>query len=163
MASAVAKLNHGANRASLSLLFEASKTIRMSSPFATEKVLIKDSIGPVGGATDSRSLNLSRIAWGQLRRHRGRWTTDNLGMLHAECYGQDPEDRFPVLHASDLDDAVLGSEQLETDDPNQARDGDHLMCPFQCDVCHFRNIQGRSPGGDHRDKLFMMCIRRANS
>jgi hypothetical protein len=36
------------------------------------------------------------------------------------------------------------------------------MCPFQCDVCHFRNIQGRSPGDDHRDKLFMMCIRRAN-
>jgi hypothetical protein len=53
-------------------------------------------------------------------------------MWHAECYGQDPEDRFPVLHASDLDDAVLGSDQLETDDPNrfrQARDGDHLMSP----------------------------------
>jgi hypothetical protein len=36
------------------------------------------------------------------------------------------------------------------------------MCPFQCDVCHFRSIQGRSPSEDHHDKLFMLCIRRAN-
>jgi hypothetical protein len=86
-------------------------------------------------------------------------------MWHAKCYVQDPKDKFPVLQASDLDDAVLGSEQLETDDPDrfrQARDGDHLMCPFQCDDCHFRNIQGRSPVDDHHDKLFLMCIRRAN-
>jgi hypothetical protein len=26
-----------------------------------------------------------------------------------------------------------------------ARSGDHLCCPFQCELCHFRNIQGRSP------------------
>ena len=25
------------------------------------------------------------------------------------------------------------------------RDGDHLMNPFQCELCHFRNIQGYSP------------------
>jgi hypothetical protein len=36
------------------------------------------------------------------------------------------------------------------------------MWPFQCDVCHFRNIQGRSPSDDHHDKLFILCIRRAN-
>jgi hypothetical protein len=23
--------------------------------------------------------------------------------------------------------------------------GDHLFCPFQCELCHFINIQGRSP------------------
>jgi hypothetical protein len=88
-----------------------------------------------------------------------------MGMWHAKCYRQDPKDPFPVLHANDLDDAVLRSEQLESDDPDRfrkARDGDHLMCPFQCDVCHFRNIQGRSPSEDHHDKLFMLCIRRAN-
>jgi hypothetical protein len=64
-----------------------------------------------------------------------------------------------------LDDAVLGSDQLESDDPDrfrQAREGDHLMCPFQCDVCHFRNIKSRNPGDSPSDKLFMMCIRRAN-
>jgi hypothetical protein len=88
------------------------------------------------------------------------------GIWHAACYVQDPKDPFPVLQAGDLDDAVLGETELETDDPDrfrQARDGDHLMCPFQCDDCHFRNIQGRSTiEDDPRDKLFMMCIRRAN-
>jgi hypothetical protein len=34
---------------------------------------------------------------------------------------------------------------------------------FQCDLCHFRNIQGRSPiGGDARDARAMVCIQRAN-
>jgi hypothetical protein len=28
------------------------------------------------------------------------------------------------------------------------RDGDHLLCPFQCDLCHFQNIQRRLPGSD---------------
>jgi hypothetical protein len=47
-------------------------------------------------------------------------------MWHAKCYKQDPTDPFPVLHASDLDDAVLVSEELESDDPDRfrmARDG----------------------------------------
>ena len=26
-----------------------------------------------------------------------------------------------------------------------ARPGDHLMTPFQCETCHFRNITGRDP------------------
>jgi hypothetical protein len=35
----VARLNHGAHRTSFSLLFDASKAILISSPFATEKVI----------------------------------------------------------------------------------------------------------------------------
>jgi hypothetical protein len=27
----------------------------------------------------------------------------------------------------------------------EARAGDHMMTPFQCDVCHFRNIYHRDP------------------
>jgi hypothetical protein len=27
----------------------------------------------------------------------------------------------------------------------KARSGDHLMTPFQCDLCHFRNMMGRNP------------------
>lgn len=26
-----------------------------------------------------------------------------------------------------------------------ARNGDHLMCPFQCGICHFRNLKVRDP------------------
>jgi hypothetical protein len=37
------------------------------------------------------------------------------------------------------------------------------MCPFQCEVCHFRNIEGSDPGADHEGHRFLpLCIRRAN-
>jgi hypothetical protein len=37
------------------------------------------------------------------------------------------------------------------------------MCPFQCDLCHFRNIQRRNPvPGLPKDKLLLQCIRRAS-
>jgi hypothetical protein len=44
-----------------------------------------------------------------------------------------------------------------------ARNGDHAMIPFECDVCIFRKIRGRSPlEGDPIDALLTGCIRRAN-
>jgi hypothetical protein len=46
-----------------------------------------------------------------------------------------------------------------------ARPGDHLFCPFQCELCHFRNIQGRSPNrglGPLDDTELMKSLRRVN-
>ena len=43
-----------------------------------------------------------------------------------------------------------------------ARDGDHLMVPFQCDTCNFRNLQHRDPGTDLKDITLMSAIRRAS-
>jgi hypothetical protein len=46
-----------------------------------------------------------------------------------------------------------------------ARVGDHVLCPFQCELCHFRNIQGRSPmkgKGVLNDAETIALIRRAN-
>ena len=41
--------------------------------------------------------------------------------------------------------------------------GDHMCCPFQCDLCHHLNIKGRLPAeGDHTDELLLKCIRRVN-
>jgi hypothetical protein len=43
------------------------------------------------------------------------------------------------------------------------RDGDHLMIPFECDLCVFRKLKGRNPiPTSHEDKLLSACIRRAN-
>jgi hypothetical protein len=42
------------------------------------------------------------------------------------------------------------------------RDGDHLLCLFQSDLCHFQNIQRQLLGSDPRDKFFGLCIRGAN-
>ena len=43
-----------------------------------------------------------------------------------------------------------------------ARDGDHLMVPFQCDTCNFCNLQHRDPGTDSKDVTLMRAIRRAS-
>ena len=70
-----------------------------------------------------------------------------------------------MLQVADLDESLLDTSELEEDDPDRfkyARDGDHMMCPFQCDTCHFYNIQGRRPGTKTQDDVLMMCIRRAN-
>jgi len=43
------------------------------------------------------------------------------------------------------------------------RNGDNLLTMFQCDTCHFRNMQGRDPIPDQdSDKLLLCCIRRAS-
>ena len=44
-----------------------------------------------------------------------------------------------------------------------ARKGDAMMIPFQCDLCHFRNIFGRNPlGSCPTDGETMNYVRRAN-
>ena len=52
------------------------------------------------------------------------------------------------------------------DDPKkfkEARDGNHMMLPFQCDMCHFVNIQNRLlVRGRQADHLLLMVIHRAN-
>jgi len=70
-----------------------------------------------------------------------------------------------VLRASDLDDAMLTAEDLKEDNPNRfklAHESDHLMCPFQCDRCHFVNIQGRVSGRRHQDVVLLDTIWWAN-
>ena len=44
-----------------------------------------------------------------------------------------------------------------------ARDGDHLMVPFECDICQFRNCCLRDPiPGNQKDSNTLTAIRRAN-
>jgi hypothetical protein len=45
----------------------------------------------------------------------------------------------------------------------EARDGDHLVTPFQCEVCHVRNIVGHDPQTNLASDVRMVkLIRRAN-
>ena len=46
---------------------------------------------------------------------------------------------FPVLVENDPDNSLVDEEYLIEDDMTRfmvARDGDHLMTPFQCEKCH---------------------------
>jgi hypothetical protein len=87
---------------------------------------------------------------------------DCVGACHAQYYHQHPQDNFPVLAASDLEEALVGNEAMEDEDPMRiwkARDGDHLMCPFQCDGCQFWNQCKRDPiEGNVFVTLRLVCI-----
>ena len=79
---------------------------------------------------------------------------------HARCYKQGDHDKFPVVSENDYRHLGLDWDE-DPDRFKTARDGDHLMCPFQCDLCHFRNIKLRDPSDLPMDRLLLLCIRRA--
>jgi hypothetical protein len=63
----------------------------------------------------------------------------------------------------DSDDEAEDVLEVLEEDPPRARPGDHLMTPFQCDLCHFRNIQGGNPSEELVGHgALLAAIRRAN-
>jgi hypothetical protein len=45
----------------------------------------------------------------------------------------------------------------------EARAGDHLFCPFECDGCSFHRLRGEAPDPQsHQDQILLSYIRRAN-
>lgn len=104
---------------------------------------------------------------------RGPWPPCRKAW-HDTCYTIREGDQFPTALKSryETDDADeeedLGMEPLPQDLEDQskefvrARAGDHLMCPFQCDLCHFRNMTGCDPNESlASDFVTMRAIRRA--
>lgn len=83
---------------------------------------------------------------------------------HGKCYVQHERDKFPVLSAKDIDDSLVDDSDMVDEDPmrfKEGRDGDHLLCTFQCDWCHFQNLKRRDVLEANRfDELTMLCIRR---
>ena len=43
-----------------------------------------------------------------------------------------------------------------------ARDGDNMIVPFQCDLCHFRNLVKRDPVKSDEDLRLIIWNRRVN-
>ena len=64
------------------------------------------------------------------------------------------------------DDGWLLVDNITADSGNRhvrARDGDHLLLPFQCARCHFQNLQGRDPQDDDpKDDLLLTYIDRCS-
>ena len=45
----------------------------------------------------------------------------------------------------------------------EARNGDHLLTPFECDLCIFRKLRKQSPiQNNAKDKLLLLMIRQMN-
>jgi hypothetical protein len=72
--------------------------------------------------------------------------------------------RFPVRLPKDEEGHLLVDEE-DMLCFSEVHPGDHLFCPFQCELCHFRNMQGRLPmmgTGLLDDTELMKCSRRVN-
>lgn len=82
---------------------------------------------------------------------------------HAKCYKARAGIEFPVAKLANYEgDEDEVKDIRETIKFTYARNGDNFMCPFQCDLCHFRNVMQRNPGMDPEpDKTLMIYIRRA--
>ena len=55
------------------------------------------------------------------------------------CFTKEGPKSFPTCKLFDKDGELL-DDHLDERRFNKARPGDHLMTPFQCELCHFRNI-----------------------
>lgn len=91
------------------------------------------------------------------------WFPQCRNVWCGSCYQKKPSNPFPIK------DLLEEEQHLETEDGREqdyrlARNGDHLMgIPFECDLCHFRNVVGRDPvWGQAKDEYTLICIRRAN-
>ena len=84
------------------------------------------------------------------------------GSWCGRCYEASEEDGFPIHLPQD----AMGEYIVRGKDRDHfmcVRGGDHWVTRFQCDLCHFRNLQGRNPRDNSGiDSLLLRCIRRAN-
>jgi hypothetical protein len=92
------------------------------------------------------------------------------------CYSSNPDICFHVKQRAIDEDgnkndpmhmqrmqAAWGKKQRAPDDFLRARDGDHAMVPFECNLCIFRKLRDRSPDtANPEDELLRACIRRIN-
>lgn len=69
--------------------------------------------------------------------------------------------KFPRVLPLDEEGLPLPEEDEER--YNHARRGDTLMVPFQCQLCHFRNLKGRNPSvTSDEDHRLLSFVKRAN-
>lgn len=85
---------------------------------------------------------------------RSGWTACN-SVWCGSCYRQPPNNLFHHAQPSDESGFHWRSDK-DRDRHLFAHDGDHLITPFQCDLCAFHNLEGRNPTS--QDDFLMACI-----
>lgn len=77
---------------------------------------------------------------GNFSSRRGHWTPCRQAWC-GPCYTVLDNREFPIAQPKDEDGAVVEDEATRTRYV-AARNGDNLVTPFQCDLCHFQNLMG---------------------
>ena len=90
---------------------------------------------------------------------RGNWTPCRKAWC-GDCYTCHLDDSFHIHEPQDEEGFVWKKRGDECRFMG-GRDGDHLVTPFQCDLCIFRIHKGRDPRpSSHQDSRLSCCIRR---
>jgi len=56
-------------------------------------------------------------------------------------------------------ESVWGTRHRKVDDFHRAQNGDHLLVPYECDLCVFRKLKGCNPNmGRPQDDLLLASI-----
>jgi hypothetical protein len=104
---------------------------------------------------------LSLLACANFSTRRGSFAPCRK-MWCAKCYTSDPDVSFYIKQPED-DEGVVWKRRKDTERFTKARRGDHVVCPFQCDLCIFRLLKKRDPDpSSASDRLLLACIRRAS-
>jgi hypothetical protein len=108
-----------------------------------------------------RCLALCGLFWANFAHSRLHWKPCRSAW-HGACYQPHPLDHF-YYHVATDDDGFDWRPPEALQRFRVARDGDHLLTSFQCDLCCFRNLQRRDPfPGLPQDDLLLCGIRQAN-
>ena len=75
-------------------------------------------------------------------------TGQHAGVCGVGCYAPLMNNCFPTTMPKGEDDEgfIQAGDEFQF---KKARNGDHLITPFQCDLCHFRSLKGRD---------LMLCV-----
>jgi hypothetical protein len=90
---------------------------------------------------------------------RERYTSHLTILFHVK-----QRERFELKGVSDVDQEQVqrawGKQHNSLDEYLVGRDGDHLLVPFECDLCVFRKLTDSEPVLTcEEDKLLLACIR----
>lgn len=83
------------------------------------------------------------------------------GMWYGECYRLTVEEGFRVLKPQDEEGFDLSLDE-DRSRHLDARDGDHLLVPFQCELCNYRNMKNMNSGMSVEDINLLRFMRRVN-
>jgi hypothetical protein len=93
------------------------------------------------------------------------WCGECYTSNHDVSFHVKQKEKFERKSTSDEDQERLqrawGNKHRAPDEYLRGRDGDHLLVPFECDLCIFRKLRGKDPWSvSEQDKLLLGCIRR---
>ena len=78
-----------------------------------------------------------------------------------KCYKVSRHDEFSIQQMLEEGGIKIPKEE-DKEEYLVSRKGYDLMCLFQYELCHFRNMELRNPDGEERDEKVLRYIRDAN-